>query len=114
MTKLVGGDLQLRPMDRALAATIHAFQGLTVDRIVAAMPTGNPNLTNQQASYVAISRARGRAELVTDDAHRLADQSERATGDRQAGRGARRDDQEGRARGGVRPRKAPTSGTAIT
>ena len=81
---LVGGDLQLRPKNRAFAATIHAFQGRTVNRIVAAMPTGNPNLTNQQASYVAISRARDSAELVTDDAHRLADQLERATGERVA------------------------------
>ena len=61
--------------------------------------------------YVAISRARDRAELVTDEAHRFADQSERATGERVAALDAT-------------PRrpcarwcsaaKAPTSGTAIT
>ena len=39
---------------------VHAFQGRTVDQIVAAMPTGNPDLTNQRAFYVAISRARER------------------------------------------------------
>lgn len=32
------------------------------------MPTGNPELTNQRAFYVAIGRARDAAELVTDDA----------------------------------------------
>ena len=79
---LVDGDPQFRHLDRAWATTVHAFQGKTVDRIVAAMPSGNPRLTNQQAFYVAISRARDRAELVTDDAWRLADQLEKATGER--------------------------------
>ena len=84
VTELGQRDPQLRHIDRAFAATVHAFQGRTVDRIIAAMPTGNPNLTNQPAFYVAISRARIRAELVTDDAHKLADQLERATGERLA------------------------------
>ena len=79
---LAEGDPQLRHMDRAWAATVHAFQGRTVDRIVAAMPAGNPNLTNQRAFYVVISRARDHAELVTDDARKLSDQLERATGER--------------------------------
>lgn len=48
------------------------------------MPAENPGLTNQPAFYVAVSRARDTAELVTDDAHRLADQLERATGERLA------------------------------
>ena len=82
VTKLADGDPQLRHTDRAWAATVHAFQGKTVDRIVAAMPAGNPQLTNQQAFYVAISRARDRADLVTDDAWKLADQLEKATGER--------------------------------
>ena len=38
------------------------------------MPTGNPNLTDQPAFYVAISRARDSAVLVTDDACKLAGQ----------------------------------------
>ena len=63
---------------------MHAFQGRTVDRIVAAMPADNARLTTQQAFYVAISRARDRAELVTDDAWKLADQLEKATGERVA------------------------------
>ncbi len=75
-------DPQLRHMDRAWAATVHSFQGKTVDHIVAAMPAGNPNLTNQKAFYVAISRARDHAELVTDDARKLSEQLERATGER--------------------------------
>ena len=84
ITKLAEGCLQLRHIDRAWAATVHAFQGRTVDRIIAAMPADNPRLTTQQAFYVAISRARDRAELVTDDAWKLADQLEKATGERVA------------------------------
>ena len=71
------GDPQIRHLDRAWAATIHAFQGRTVDRIIAAMPSGYANLVNQKSLYVAISRARDRADLVTDDPKRLADQLER-------------------------------------
>ena len=82
--KLAEHDPQLCHLDRAFASTVHAFQGRTVDQIVAAMPTGNPDLTNQRAFYVAISRARDGAELVTDDAWKLSDQLERATGERVA------------------------------
>ena len=83
-TRLAEGDPQLRHLDRAWASTVHAFQGRTVDGIVAAMPTGNPDLTNQRALYVAISRAPDHAGLVTDDAGKLSDQLERATGERVA------------------------------
>ena len=84
VTRLAGADPQLRHLDRAWAATVHAFQGRTVDRIIAAMPAEHPKLTTQQAFYVAISRARDRAELVTDDAWKLANQLEQATGERVA------------------------------
>ena len=82
--RLADGDPQLRHLDRAWAATVHAFQGRTVDRIIAAMPADHPNLMTQQAFYVAISRARDRAELVTDDARKVAEQLEIATGERVA------------------------------
>ena len=84
VARLAAGDPQLRHLDRAWAATVHAFQGRTVDRIITAMPADHPNLTTQQAFYVAISRARDRAELVTDDAWKLSDQLEKATGERVA------------------------------
>ena len=41
-------------------------------------------IDHQQSFYVAISRARDRAELVTDDSWKLADQLEKATGERVA------------------------------
>ena len=82
LMKLGEGDPQLRHMDRAWASTVHAFQGRTVDRIIAAMPSGHAHLTTQKSFYVAVSRARDRAELVTDDARRLAKHLETATGER--------------------------------
>ena len=82
MLELREGDTQLRHIDRAWALTVHAFQGRTVDTVVAAMEAGHPHLTTQKTLYVEISRARHRAELVTDDAARLRGHLEAATGER--------------------------------
>ena len=75
-------DPQLRHLDRAWASTVHAFQGRTVDNVIAAMEAKHPNLTTQKSFYVEISRARYRAELVTDDAGALKEQLEAVTGER--------------------------------
>ena len=75
-------DPQLRHVDRAWASTVHAFQGRTVDTVIAAMEANHPELTNQKTLYVEISRARDRAELVTDDAGVLRERLEAATGER--------------------------------
>ena len=77
-----GGDPQLRHIDRAWATTVHAFQGRTVDNVIAAIEANHPNLTNQKMLYVEISRARDRAELVTDDRVGLKEQLEAFTGER--------------------------------
>ena len=82
MLDLHGGDAQLRHIDRAWASTVHAFQGRTVDTVIAAMEANHPNLTNQKTLYVEISRARDKAELVTDDKAALREQLEAATGER--------------------------------
>ena len=50
---------------------MHALQGRTVDNVIAAIEAGHPHLTTQKSFYVEISRARERAELVTDDAAEL-------------------------------------------
>ena len=76
------GDPQLRHIDRAWASTVHAFQGRTVGTVIAAMEAKHPNLTTQQMLYVEISRARDRAELVTDDRAGLREQLEAVTGER--------------------------------
>ena len=82
MLVLAPGDLQLRHIDRAWASTVHAFQGRTVDTVIAAMEAKHPNLTNLKTLYVEISRARDRAELVTDDKAALRETLEAVTGER--------------------------------
>ena len=76
------GDPQLRHLDHAWASTVHAFQGRTVDAVIAAMEARHPHLTTQKSFYVEISRARDRAELVTDDAAELRAQLQAITGER--------------------------------
>ena len=73
---------QLRHLDHAWASTVHAFQGRTVDNVIAVMEANHPHLTTQKSFYVEISRARYRAELVTDDAGALRERLEAATGER--------------------------------
>ena len=80
--ELKDGDAQLRHIDRAWASTVHAFQGRTVDTVIAAMEAGHPHLTTQKTLYVEISRARHRAELVTDDRNALRERLEAVTGER--------------------------------
>ena len=75
---------QLRHIDYAWASTVHAFQGRTVDNVIAAMESTHKKLTTQKSFYVEISRARDRAELVTDDAKALKEQLEAVTGERMA------------------------------
>ncbi|MDE0392759.1 MAG: AAA family ATPase [Rhodospirillales bacterium] len=79
---LDGKQSQLRHVDHAWASTVHAFQGRTVDSVIAAMEANHPHLTTQKSLYVEISRARDRAELVTDDVTQLRDRLEMATGER--------------------------------
>ena len=75
-------DPQLRHLDHAWASTVHAFQGRTVDNVIAAMEARHRHLTTQKSFYVEISRARDRAELVTDDAKELCAQLQAVTGER--------------------------------
>ena len=76
------GDAQLRHLDYAWASTVHAFQGRTVDNVIAVMEAKHPHLSTQKSFYVEISRARHRAELVTDDAGALREHLETASGER--------------------------------
>ena len=82
MLALGQDDPQLRHVDRAWAATVHAFQGRTVDTVIAAMEANHPTLTTQKTLYVEISRARDRAELVTDDRAALRERLQAVTGER--------------------------------
>ena len=58
MLDLSPSDPQLRHVDRARASTVHAFQGRTVDTVIAAMEASHPHLTTQKSFYVETSRAR--------------------------------------------------------
>ena len=61
---------------------MHAFQGRTVDNVIAATEANHLHLTTLKSFYVKISRARDSAELVTDDRSALKEQLEAATGER--------------------------------
>ena len=75
------GDPQLRHLDHAWASTVHAFQGRTVDNVVATMEANHPQLTTAKAFSVEISHARDRAELVTDDTAALRERLKVVTGE---------------------------------
>ncbi len=75
-------DPQIRHLDHAWASTVHAFQGRTVDNVIAVMEAKHPKLSTQKSFYVEISRARHNAELVTDDAKELRETLEAVTGER--------------------------------
>ena len=108
MLDLAPGDPQLRHIDRAWASTVHAFQGRTVDNVIAAMEANHPNLSNLKTLYVEISRARDRAELVTDDKAALRETLEAVTGERIAALEAVGEDK-GRRRAGSQMRAAGMS-----
>ena len=75
-------DRRLRHLDHAWAATVHGFQGRTVDNVIAVMEAGHAHLTTRKTFYVEISRARHGAEIVTDDAKALRERLEAVTGER--------------------------------
>ena len=127
MLEMRADDPQLRHVDRAWASTVHAFQGRTVDRVIAAMEANHPHLTTQKTLYVEISRARDRAELITDDREALRKRLEAATGERIAAlqavepdrenaaeTGLERELKQGRSRATAEPRVQDSEGTPIT
>ncbi|MEX0303143.1 MAG: C-terminal helicase domain-containing protein, partial [Leisingera sp.] len=64
------------------AATAHAVQGESVDRVIEAMRS-TERLATRKSFYVEISRARDEAILLTEDPERLSRTIERETGLRQ-------------------------------
>ena len=71
MLELGKDDPQLRHLDHAWASTVRAYQGRTVDNVIAVMEAKHPKLSTQKSFYVEISRARHNGEPVTDDANAL-------------------------------------------
>ena len=75
-------DRQLRHMDHAYAATAHAAQGSTCERVIAVLESDPMPLTNQLTFYVQISRARQAVTVFTDDRERLIETLEEQSGER--------------------------------
>ena len=72
--------IQLSFLTHAWAQTGHAYQGQTVDHIIAAMPSLS-GLTNQKSFYIDISRAREEVTFLTDNIDRLNNSLKEHTGE---------------------------------
>ena len=59
-------------LDHGYVMTADAAQGKTCDRVIAWVRSSQQNLASQDRFYVALSRAREGASIVTDDARKLA------------------------------------------
>lgn len=75
-------SLAARGLEHDYAATAHAVQGESVDRVIVAMRS-TERLATQKSFYVEISRARDEAMLLTEDPERLSKTIENETGIRQ-------------------------------
>ncbi|MGR3762428.1 MobF family relaxase (plasmid) [Roseobacteraceae bacterium NS-SX3] len=73
------GSLAARGLEHDYAATAHAVQGESVNRVIVAMRS-TEQLVSQKSFYVEISRARDEAVLLTEDPDRLSKQVEKETG----------------------------------
>ena len=75
-------DPQLRHLDHAWSATVHAAQGSTADGVIAVLDSGMGALTDRSTFYVEISRARDSAVVLTDNCEQLVEVLEAHTGER--------------------------------
>lgn len=84
LAALVGGDRRIvRAHDRAVKRTLSWIEKRAIEtRVQNLVPRTMVGAGNQKALYVAINRARYRAELITDDGRKLSDHLERASGER--------------------------------
>lgn len=73
-----------RHWDHGYVQTAYAAQGRTADRVIAHVESWRANLTNQRSFYVAISRAKAEAIVVTDDRAKLVEAIRERTGAAQA------------------------------
>lgn len=66
-------------VDLDYAQTANQAQGTTVDSVIAYMRSSQTNLADRQRAYVAMSRAKESALVVTDDKAKLAETLERSS-----------------------------------
>ena len=71
-------DPQLHHLDHAWSSTVHAAQGLTCDRVIAALDTDRGAPADQAMFYVELTRARDNVVLLTDDREALIEALETA------------------------------------
>jgi len=87
--------------DHGYASTIYAAQGRTTDEVLIHLDSRQRTVVGQEAWYVAISRARESALVVTDDKDRLPEALKRVMGQKSAVEELER-------AGGLPDREAPT------
>ena len=73
-------DPQLRHVDHAWSATLHAAQGTTRDNVIAVLESGHGLPVDRAGFYVGISRARDRAVVLTDNREDLVEALEAHAG----------------------------------
>lgn len=81
--------------DLAYAATANQAQGQTTDVTIAYMRSGQTNLADRQHAYVALSRAREHATVVTDDREKLAATLEKSAHGKETARLSRTEQEAG-------------------
>jgi conjugative relaxase-like TrwC/TraI family protein len=79
-------DVHLR---HAYVQTAHAAQGQTAERVLIHADSRSTNLVDQKMLYVALSRAKAEAIVVTDDKVRLVTVLQERAGEKQTAMGAR-------------------------
>ncbi len=83
--ELADSDPRLGHLERAWATPPMDSRARLADNVIAAVDTTNPRCATQQNLYAAIAAVPGWARLLTDNATRLADLLESATGERFGG-----------------------------
>ena len=71
LIKLSKNHPSIKHLDYAYASTIHAAQGKTTDHVISVLESKHQHLTTQKSFYVAISRTRYDATIITDNAAKL-------------------------------------------
>jgi conjugative relaxase-like TrwC/TraI family protein len=65
-------DPALKHIDYAFSSTVHAAQGRTNSRVIAALESEHKHLANQRIFYVSISRAENNLHIITQDKKEMA------------------------------------------
>lgn len=81
IVRLAQDDPMLRRLDLAYTLNMHMAQGVTTDKAIIVMGSGERFLANQRLFNVGVTRARDGVSVITDDQTKLARQLGRTPGD---------------------------------